>query len=354
MIHKYVIPVAAVVAPVYALNYVRTHGDSPSQERAEQVPVGSRVPPDTIIAGSGVIEPVGKTVQVGSPVPGIVEWVIRLDRLRTPVERDEVLFRLDDRTQQAALAVSEAMLRKAEVDLERCGNMPRPEEIAPLEAAVRLAETSVEEKKDQYERGLAVSDSVLAKETKLQRKFAYEAAQASLDSAKAELNLLKAGAWSNDIKVAEAAVDLAKAQVRQAETDLELRVVKAQVPGMLLAVDVNPQEYVAGPEPTLIQLGNMEQVHVRVEIEEHDMPRYRSGLPATGFLPGDDTPYPLEFVGREPVMQPSSTLPADPSQRRDQVVTQVIYRFKSKPDLNKVSVGQQMDVFIRDVSQDAD
>ena len=82
--------------------------------------------------------------------------------------------------------------------------------------------------------------------------------------------------------------------------------------------------------------------------------RYRSGLPATGFLPGDDTAYPLEFVGREPVMQPSSTLPADPSQRRDQVVTQVIYRFKSKPDLNKVSVGQQMDVFIRDVSQDAD
>jgi hypothetical protein len=46
-------------------------------------------------------------------------------------------------------------------------------------------------------------------------------------------------------------------------------------------------------------------------------------------------------------------LPDDPSQRTDVRVMQLIYRFKSNPDLTNVSVGQQMQVFIHDPSPDA-
>jgi hypothetical protein len=110
---------------------------------------------------------------------------------------------------------------------------------------------------------------------------------------------------------------------------------------------VRPGEYVAAPSSqALMVLGEVsDRVHVRVDIDEHDIPRFRKGAPARASLRGrPDLSYPLTFVRVEPYVIPKKSLTGDNTERVDTRVLQVIYALdvKGRP----VYVGQQMDVFI--------
>src|SRR5690349_7756658 len=72
--------------------------------------------------------------------------------------------------------------------------------------------------------------------------------------------------------------------------------------GELLQIQVRPGELVrAQPGQMLILLGNVQELYVRVDIDEHDVPRYRPGSPATGYLRGQtDYQYALQYVLSEP------------------------------------------------------
>ena len=125
--------------------------------------------------------------------------------------------------------------------------------------------------------------------------------------------------------------------------------VRAPSKAVLLQVSVRPGEFVgAPPGQTVILLGNLDDLHVRVDIDEHDAPRFRPGTPARGYLRGHpDHEYELEFVRREPYILPKKSLTGDNTERVDTRVLQVIYRFRKKPDAeHEVYVGQQLDVFI--------
>jgi HlyD family secretion protein len=110
---------------------------------------------------------------------------------------------------------------------------------------------------------------------------------------------------------------------------------------------VRPGEYVgAPPSQALMVLGATDKVvHVRVDIDEHDIPRFKAGAPAEASLRGaPEKKYPLTFVRVEPYVIPKKSLTGDNTERVDTRVLQVIYALDvtGKP----VYVGQQMDVFI--------
>jgi hypothetical protein len=82
-----------------------------------------------------------------------------------------------------------------------------------------------------------------------------------------------------------------------------------------------------------------------VDIDEHDIPRFKAGAPARASLRGaPEQSYPLTFVRVEPYVIPKKSLTGDNTERVDTRVLQVIYALEvnGKP----VYVGQQMDVFI--------
>jgi multidrug resistance efflux pump len=115
----------------------------------------------------------------------------------------------------------------------------------------------------------------------------------------------------------------------------------------VLQVNVRPGEYVGTPpSQALIVLGDVNQkVHIRVDIDEHDIPRFKAGAPATASLRGSpDKSYPLTFVRVEPYVIPKKSLTGDNTERVDTRVLQVIYALDvtDKP----VYVGQQLDVFV--------
>src|SRR5262249_31626883 len=105
-------------------------------------------------------------------------------------------------------------------------------------------------------------------------------------------------------------------------------------------------EYVgAPPGQALVVLGNIRPLHVRADVAEHDIPRFRSQAAARAVLRGHSKDsYALRFVRVEPYVVPKKSLTGDATQRGDTRVLQVI--FAVVPERNQLFVGQQVDVYI--------
>ena len=95
----------------------------------------------------------------------------------------------------------------------------------------------------------------------------------------------------------------------------------------MLQVNVRPGEFVGAPAgQALIVLGSVTQLHVRVDIDEYDIPRFITDAPARATLKGQPKDFfPLKFVRVEPYVVPKKSLTGDNTERVDTRVLQVIY-----------------------------
>ena len=111
-------------------------------------------------------------------------------------------------------------------------------------------------------------------------RFAYHAAKATLAKAKADLERILAGTWKEDIEVARAAVQLAQSQVEAIKTNLERLTVRAPMDGEVLQLNVRLGQFaaMAWKEPMIV-LGDIQRLHVRVDIDENDLPYFSTGRP---------------------------------------------------------------------------
>jgi multidrug efflux pump subunit AcrA (membrane-fusion protein) len=141
-------------------------------------------------------------------------------------------------------------------------------------------------------------------------------------------------------------VERAQQLVEQARVELERLVVRSPIRGTVLKLDVRPGEYIGTPSgQPLIILGDLEQLHVRVDIDEQDLPRFQPGMPGQGFVRGNAArPLALKFVRVEPYAEPKKSLTGTGNERIDTRVLQVIYAIESSP--RAIYVGQQIDVFL--------
>jgi multidrug resistance efflux pump len=223
------------------------------------------------------------------------------------------------------------------------------------------ARANLQDKAALYDRVKATS--AVSGEELTTRRMAVEVVKAQLARAEADLKLTEAGAWEYDKAVAAAAVKQAEAQLHQTETELErLKVTAPRVrkPGAprsaepipeadlvefkVLQVNVRPGEYVGNVQgEALIVLGHVGKLHVRVDIDENDIGRFRPGIPGEASPRGNPgQKFPLSFVRVEPYVIPKRSLTGGNTERVDTRVLQVIYAIDApNPGLY---VGQQLDV----------
>jgi HlyD family secretion protein len=350
MIRKTILPLIAAVLLGFAVWHVIGAQQAPPKTEPPIAPAPT--PFGKTVAGAGLIEAQTENIQVGSPLPGVVAEVFVKPGQR--VSRGDPLFRLDDRELRAELQMRQAELLSAEAQLARLEQLPRPEEVRLKEARVRELQAVLAEQRTQLE--LAESSAraragAVAYEELVRRRQACEQARQQLAWAEADLALLLAGAWEPDKAVARASVAQAQARLQQTQTNLERLVVQAPMDAQVLQVNVRPGEFVgAPPQQPLVVLGNIQKLHVRVDIDEHDIPRFVPGSPACAVLRGDTSrSYPLRFERVEPFVIPKRSLTGDNQERVDTRVLQVIYAFDPTP--SDLYVGMQVDVFI-DVGTD--
>jgi multidrug resistance efflux pump len=343
MVRKYVLPLVAVGMLFFAVFHV-VRGQQKPPKLEPPVPP-ARTPFGSCVAGAGLVEAETENISVGSALPGIVTQVHV--RVGDKVPKGALMFRLDDRQLKAELRVRQANLDAAAAQLAKLDQMPRPEEVPSSEARVQEARANLANMEDQFKRAQTMrARNGISEEEMVNREQAAHVAREQLRRADADYKLLKAGAWSADKDVTRAQVEQMRAQVEQTEIELERLEVRALVDGEVLQVNVRPGEYVgAPPNQALIVLGSVKNLHVRVDVDEHDIPRFRPGAPARAMVRGDPRrEFALRFVRVEPYVIPKKSLTGDNTERVDTRVLQVIYAIED-PAV-RVYVGQQLDVYI--------
>jgi len=344
VIRTILIPLLAIAGVIFGVVTVIQNSKPPPV--ALPVVEPARAPFASFVAGSGLIEASTQNIAIGNPVAGTVAAVRAA--VGDSVKKGDVLFELDTRDLRAQLAVSEANLAAAEAQVQRLKTQPRPEEIPPAEAKVAAAKAALTD----FEKQLAMWDKVqdkraLSEDQLSQRRFAVEAARARLAENEGQLALLRAGAWAPDLAVAEAQAASTRAAVESVKIELDRRLVRAPVDGTILQVNIRPGEFApAGAMQTPLMLfGNISPLHVRVDVDEHEAYRVKSGAKALAYLRGrKEINTDLTFVRFEPYVVPKRSLTGESTERVDTRVLQVIYRFER--GALPVYVGQQMDVFI--------
>jgi HlyD family secretion protein len=354
MNRKWILPVLAAGLLLFAVSYA-LRMQRPEPETLPPVPP-PLTPFGNTVAGAGIVEPNTEasgtaSIAIGSQVAGTVDKVYA--KIGEEVKAGTILFELDKRQAEAAMIVAQAAVAAAQAQLRKLELQPRPEEVPVSEAQVHAAEAAVKQQLDQMDRDQKlIGTQALAEEDRVAHEQTYRAARAQLELAKASLALLKAGAWEPDKAIAYTAVEQAKAQLVQAETNLHLLQVRAPVDGTILQVNVRPGEYVSTfAGQSLVSMGNTAPLHVRVSVDEEDIPRLKLNTRARAKVRGDPQQEELEltFVRLEPYVIPKVSLTGANTERVDTRVVQLIYAIDPKSKLvqkKKVLVGQLVDVFI--------
>lgn len=341
MIRKYALPPLALAGLALAI-WTAIMGARPVPAGAP-VAEPARAPFASYMAGAGLVEASSENIEAATPVPGLVIEV--LVEVGKPVKAGAPLLRLDGRDIQAEIEVRKTLVNSARLQLARIKSLPRPEDVPPFEARVKAFEADAQNAKDQLKRVEAMPDKRAMSEEDLgRRRFASLTAEARAAEARAQLALLKAGAWTPDVALAEGDIAAAEAQLRASEVALERLTVRSRIDGEILQVNIRPGEYALAASP-LVVLGNTDILHVRVDIDENDAWRFKSGAKAVGFVRGNrELNTALEFVRVEPFVVPKRSLTGSSIERVDTRVMQVLFKFPRSAI--PVYVGQQMDVSI--------
>ncbi len=345
MIVKYILPLVALGLLIFAVKHVISN--QPVEKPVEPPVQPTRSPFAKTLAGAGMIEAQSENIAMGTPLPGVVVEVYVKEQDRVKV--GQPLFKLDDRQLQADLGTRKASLAAAQSELIRMQAGTRKEQVDITRALVAEARANLADAADELRRaeGLASGNQRVMTEQELnKRRQAYKIAEAKLLKAERELTLQERGSWQYDIDVAAAAVKQAEAQVAAVQQEIERLTVKSLVDGQVLQVNVRPGEFVGTPpSQPLVLLGNIDRLHVRVDIDEQDIPRFVPGNPAVAMLKGyNQERFDLTYVGVEPYVLPKKSLTGQNTERVDTRVLQIIYALEPKD--RPLFVGQQLDVYI--------
>ncbi len=292
MIRKYILPAIAAIG--VGLGVLMVLIGSKEITPAPPVDLPSESPYKTFISGEGIVEASTENIAIGTQIAGVVSEIYVA--IGSEVNEGDPLFLIDDRATRAQLAVNQAAVKVAQANLDNAANQ------------LRLAESLTDK------RALSVQEID-------NRRYAVQAAQATLEQAQAEVN--------------------------STQTDLERLTVRAPVAGQIMQLKVHLGEF--APAGVLVQplilFGSVRPMNVRVNVDENDAWRVKHGAEAKAYLRGNRTiNTPLKFIRFEPYVVPKVSLTGDSSERVDTRVLQVVYSIE---DSNlPIFVGQIMDVYI--------
>lgn len=303
MIRKYLIPALAILGALFGLVIVYWSQKTVPVPLIAFPPAISPYP--HYIAGAGIIEASSQNISIGTPFNEIISkiYVIEGDQ----VKAGDPLFELDLRSIEAQLKTAKANLTLATVELD-----------------------NAKKQFSFYER--------LQNKSAVSEQAYHQTYYSMLQGEK-------------NVKIAEA-------NVNELEINLQRSIVKAPIDGKILQVNCHVGEiapiipfissqstWLTAANGTLILMGSVIPLQVRIDIDEADAWRYEHGSSATAFVRGNrNIRFPLIYARTEPYIIPKSSFTGETIERVDTRVLQVLYQFE-KQDM-PVYPGQIVDVFI--------
>ncbi len=151
-----------------------------------------------------------------------------------PVTAGQVLARLDAAELDARKAAAESQLQAARAVLAEMEAGGRPEEVAQGRSAVRSAAQKLEDARRDLVRARNLYEGgAISREALDKANTAAELADASLDQAREQLQVLQTGPRKERVEAQRASVAAAEAQVRQVEALVDNAVIRAPFDGIV-------------------------------------------------------------------------------------------------------------------------
>lgn len=264
-----VLAVLAAAAGGYAWLTSGNGGGEHPQYRLARV---ERGPLTAAVAASGTLNAVA-TVQVGSQISGQVKE-IHAD-FNTQVKAGQVIARIDPETFELRVTQARADLDAAQsaVAVARSGLAAQMAERGRVKVTLADAQRDYGRKRALVEKSF-ISPSELDKARTL-----LEATREQLKAVEAQMRVGEA-----QVRSALAAVKQRESLLKQAQVDLERTIIRAPVDGTVILRNVDAGQTVAASlqAPVLFTIArDLRDMQVEAAIDEADVGRLRTGLPAT-------------------------------------------------------------------------
>ncbi len=301
------------------------------------------------IAAAGSIEAASRNVAISAPEGGVCTRVHA--QVGDVVKAGDPLFEIDARPLEADLVRALAARDAAAARLARTRAEPRPEEVPPLAAALDASRAELADWQDQEKRIREAGSGAMSERELARVVNNIAVGRARLAQAEANLSLLRAGAWSPDVKIAESELASADAAVRSLQLLIDRRTVRAPLGGTVLKRSIEPGQY-ATPDAraAAMILGDLSTLNVRARIDEEDLPSLRSGAKGIARVRGRaEVTVPLTMLRIEPLAEPKTQLLGTTTERVDTRVLEVLFRVERDEKATPAFAlypGQFVDVFI--------
>jgi RND family efflux transporter MFP subunit len=205
-----------------------------------------------------------------------------------PVERGACLARLDDRDEELALAAAEAALALAQREQELLQAGEREEEKRRLEAVLAAARAEEELARSEVERGEKLLESRVISESEQDRRVAeQQVAEKRRVAAEEQHARALAGTRLEDLAIASARVDEARASVATARHELEKTRLLAPWSGRVVRRHVSSGAFVSSGDP-VYELVDLDHLEIHVDVPGRLAERLGSTTTASVRVPGAD------------------------------------------------------------------
>lgn len=258
------------------------YGWAPPPNTASALPqsIAPLIAGDYLVAAPGRVEPASEEINVGAAVTGVLsEVVVKEGQF---VHKGDVLALVENDDYAASLNRAQSDVKLYEAELLRVNNGARAAERRQAMAAVQETEAVEANMKSDVERqrklaaASVVSRSVLDK-AEADLIVAHQRHQQAVE----HYGLVNDSARDEDVAIAQAKLDAAKASVLEAQAILNKTIIRSPIDGTILRIFRHPGELLSvfALNPILL-LGDTSKLSVRVEVDEADIAKVTTGMPA--------------------------------------------------------------------------
>jgi HlyD family secretion protein len=235
---------------------------------------------DSHLAARGRVEgATSQEIKLASRVVGRLKEVTVNDG--DPVRKGQVVAVLENDDLQAQVEQARANLLRAQAALEKLQNGARPEERAASRAAMDEAQAAADNARQVYARSLKLfqEGGIISQSVLDQSERDWKMAQARLESARENYKLIMAPPRAEDVTAAKAEVELARAQLAQAQDNYDNTFVHSPVGGVVVKRYMNPGESISYESlyQPIVSVSDTTHLMVRAEIDETDIGKIQIG-----------------------------------------------------------------------------
>lgn len=318
-------------------------------------------PYQNAIYAEGVVESdqtSGENINIYPEVQGTVTHIPVTEGQE--VKTGQVLLELDDSIQRATAEQLQSQAEAATTLLNELKAQPRKETLDVAESQVVAAQAALKTAQDELDKQQAaykLNPRSISKDALDTAANAVAVANANLEVACRQRDLVKAGAWTYDIQNQEKQQFALSKSYASASALLSKYTLRAPADGVVLAIHptvgsfVSAQgaydSYTEGMTPVLVLGSPRAHLNVRCYVDEILVPRLPDPkkIKAQLSIRGSNVKIPLVYVRMQPFVSPKIELSDQRQERVDVRVLPVIFRLDKPKDVN-LYPGQLVDVYI--------